>query len=54
VREQVLKSKPTAPQVTRMIANERGVARAVVVERRVTRRPVVVERRPARGTIVKV
>ncbi len=54
VREQVLKSKPTAPQVTRLIATERGPTRAVVVERRVTRRPVVVERRPTRGTIVKV
>jgi hypothetical protein len=54
VREQVLKSKPTAPQVTRLIATERGPARAVVVERRVARRPVI-ERRPSlRGTTVKL
>lgn len=48
VREQVLKSKPIAPQQTRMISNERGTTRAVVVERRGPRRPLV-DRRPVRG-----
>jgi len=54
VREQVLKSKPSNPQVTRLISTDRGPARAVVVERRVSRRPVT-ERRPSlHGTTVKL
>jgi hypothetical protein len=48
VRDQVLKSKPVAPQSTRLISTERGVSRAVVVERRGVRRPLT-ERRTARG-----
>lgn len=48
VRDKVVKSKPAAPQLTRLISNEHGVARAVVVERRGIRRPMT-DRRPTRG-----
>jgi hypothetical protein len=45
IRDVVVKSRPSATQSTRMISTERGVQRAVVVERRVIRRPLT-ERRP--------
>jgi hypothetical protein len=48
IRDQVMKSKPSAPQMTRLISNEHGVARAVVVERRGIRRPLT-DRRPTRS-----
>jgi len=48
VRAQVLKSRPSASQPTRLISTDRGVARTVVVERKVTRRTLG-DKRPTRG-----
>ena len=47
VRAQVLKARPSASQPTRLISTEHGVARTVVVERKVTRRSLG-DRRPPR------
>jgi hypothetical protein len=51
IRDQVVKSKLVARQPTRIIATERGTARAVVVEHRGTRRPLA-DKRPMRAPTI--